>query len=134
MKMPVWGAAYLGLIVLSFVPFVNFITGPLSLALTIYLCVSGHRLAWQNRRFADGFPEYLAVQRAWFKWGLGVFVVGMLLVPILAAILFPVFARARMNREDAERLLQPALQQRRQPRPSRSRRSMKNKGEPDGPF
>ena len=94
MKMPAWGAAYLGLIVLSRIPMVGVAAGPLTLALTIYLCLNGHKLAWQNRRFAGGFPEYLAVQRAWFKWGLGIFVVSVLLLP---AILLPVFMKARMN-------------------------------------
>ena len=94
MKMPAWGAAYLGLIVISLVPFVGFIASPITLALTVYLCLSGHKLAWQNRHFAGGLPEYIAVQRAWLKWGIGVFVIGVLLVP---ALLFPVFMKARMK-------------------------------------
>jgi type II secretory pathway pseudopilin PulG len=63
---------------------------------SVYLALNGHKLAWRNRRFEGGVPQYLQVERAWSNWGIGVSV--CIPVPlILAAILFPVFAQARLK-------------------------------------
>lgn len=87
-------ALAIGLIVFSvlsfFVPFI----GILGLGISIWLGVSGNKLGWQNRRF-DSVEDFKNCQGVWAKWTLGVFLVSILLIPILAAILFPVFAAAR---------------------------------------
>ncbi len=91
--------AVLLLPLLGFIPFVNFVSPFVSLGLIIYLGLNGHKLAWQNRRFEGGVSQFMDVQRAWSNWGIGLFVVWFLMIPILAAILFPVFAQARAKAE-----------------------------------
>lgn len=86
----VWWAV--GIFVLSCIPYVGYFVG---LAALIYFGINGHRLAWQNRRFEGGLPQYFAVQKAWLNWAVGFFVVSLVITPFLAAILFPVFAKAR---------------------------------------
>jgi hypothetical protein len=61
-RMTGWG---IGILVLGMIiPFFN-------LGASIWLGSSGHKLAWQNRRFDGGVQECLAVQHAWFKWAMG---------------------------------------------------------------
>ncbi len=43
------------------------------IAVSIYLGLKGHTLAWQNRRFDGGMEQYFAVQRKWLGWGIAVF-------------------------------------------------------------
>lgn len=81
----------LGIMIVSFIPYVSLLTLPA----VIYLGISGHKLGWQNRRFEGGVPQFFDVQSAWMKWGVGLLILNLLLVPILAAILFPVFSKAR---------------------------------------
>ena len=38
------------------------------LVASIWLGISGHKLAWQRRRFEDGVPQLIAVETAWLKW------------------------------------------------------------------
>jgi hypothetical protein len=66
----------------------------LILPFAIYFGVKGHQLGWQNRQFS-GVSEFFSVESAWMKWGVGLFVLNLAMAPILAAILFPVFAQAR---------------------------------------
>jgi formate hydrogenlyase subunit 4 len=47
-------------------------------------------MAWQNRRFEGGLPEYFAVEDAWMKWGIGIQIVSLVLV--IAAIALGGFA------------------------------------------
>lgn len=83
-----WG---IGILVLSFIPYAGLLTLPIA----IYFGISGHKLSWQNRRFDGGMTQFFSVETAWMKWGIGIFVLNLVLVPILAAVLFPVFAKAR---------------------------------------
>jgi hypothetical protein len=77
--------------------FISFVTAPVDLGIRIYLGIKGHQIAWLNRRFEGGVPEFFEVQRAWLKWGVGFFIASLLVIPILAAILFPVFMAARQK-------------------------------------
>jgi hypothetical protein len=53
------------------------------IAVNIWLGVSGHKLAWQKRRY-DSLQHYFAVETAWKNWALGLFL--FVLVCITAAI------------------------------------------------
>jgi prepilin-type processing-associated H-X9-DG protein len=74
--------------------------GICSLAISIYIGVNGHKLAWRNRRFEGGISQYLQVQRAWHNWGVGLLLI-IPVIAILAAIVLPVFASARENARTA---------------------------------
>ena len=41
--------------------------------LCCYLGMTGHRMAWERRRFLGGVPQYFAVQRAWAVGGAAAF-------------------------------------------------------------
>jgi hypothetical protein len=93
-RMIAWGVGILvGSLVLGFLPG----GGLVPLGVGIYFGIMGHKLGWQNRHFPGGVSEFIAVQRAWMKWAVGLFVASFIVLPILAALLFPVFARARME-------------------------------------
>ena len=54
-------------------------------------------MAWRNRKW-QSVEQFRATQKTWTIAGICIFVVGGLLYfPIMAAILFPVFGRAREN-------------------------------------
>lgn len=75
----IWGLSnkvYLAL--LCFVPC-------LSLFVAIWLGVSGHKLAWQNRRF-DSFEQYKDTMKAWNTWGVVMFCVSIVINIIGAAV------------------------------------------------
>ncbi len=57
----------------------------------------GNEWAWQNRKW-DSIEHFKTVQKIWMKWGIGVIVV-LVVLPIIAAILFPVFAAATRSAE-----------------------------------
>jgi len=66
-----------------------------SLIVAIVLGIKGSEWAWQQRRW-ESVEQFKATQRAWAIAGLIVLVIGVLfIIPIFAAILFPVFVRAR---------------------------------------
>ena len=92
-----YGWILLGAILLCWVPVVGALLGLVATGVHIYLGINGHRLAWQNRRFEGGVPEFMQVQHIWFKWAMGYLVVCVLMLPITLAILFPIFAKAREN-------------------------------------
>ena len=93
-----WGAFFLALFwsaamrqwfwfALCFIPYVSIIPH-------IYLAIKGNELSWQSRNW-ESLEQFKATQDAWKRWGIGVFCCCFLLIPIFAAILFPVFAKAR---------------------------------------
>ena len=100
-RLPIWGVALLLVWLLSIIPGVGLIL----LILAVILAINGHKLAWQNRYYPGGFFQYMQVESTWSSWGIVVFVISLLSIPflaILAAILFPVFAKAREKaREEA---------------------------------
>jgi hypothetical protein len=71
---------------LALLPYVGFI-------MAIILGVKGSEWAWQNRRW-ESVEQFKQVQRTWAIVGL-VIVIAAFALAIFAAILFPVFARAR---------------------------------------
>lgn len=75
----IWGLSnkvYISLLALTgFIPFVGWIV---QLGVAIYLGISGHELAWQNRRF-DSLQQFQDTMRAWNAWGLGLFILGLVL-------------------------------------------------------
>jgi hypothetical protein len=92
-----WGIGILLLgIVLRAIPGIGAVSWIVSVAVSIYFGIMGHKLGWRNRHFAGGVPQFIDVERAWMRWAVGVLTF-FFLVGILGAILFPVFARARMQ-------------------------------------
>jgi hypothetical protein len=77
-------SSWIGL--LALVPYVGFI-------MSIILGIKGSEWAWQNRRW-QSVEQFKATQRVWAYWGIGIVIVWFF-IAVLAAILFPVFARAR---------------------------------------
>jgi hypothetical protein len=54
------------------------------IALAIYLGLKGNELAWRNRRF-ESVEQFHAVQNAWKKWGIILFVASI----VLSALTLP---------------------------------------------
>ena len=83
--------------VCNFIPFVHFLSLPASLIFAIYLGIKGNRIMAANRQFTS-LAQFVAVQTAWAKWGLIVFIVsivlGVLLFVIFGAIMMAIFAGA----------------------------------------
>lgn len=66
----IWGIGnktYIAL--LALIPCVN-------IFVAIWLGISGHKMAWQNRRF-ESFEQYRETMKAWNVWGLIIFLVGL---------------------------------------------------------
>ena len=88
-NLPVFGAIFLGLEILSFfVPFVGFAI----LGGAIYLGINGHKLAWQNRQY-DSVDHYIETETVWLRWFLGVLIGGFVLI-IIGMSLMGAFFRA----------------------------------------
>jgi len=86
----IWGIAnQVWVSFLTLVPCVGF-------GVAIWLGISGHRMAWQKRSFAS-VDQYRDTMRVWNNWGLGIFIVSVVLgiIPVGAGILFPPLAAAR---------------------------------------
>lgn len=83
---PIAHSTWIGLLV--WVPYIGII-------MNFVLGFKGNEWAWQNRKW-DSIEHFKTVQKIWMKWGIGVIVV-LVVLPIIAAILFPVFAAARRN-------------------------------------
>jgi hypothetical protein len=60
----------------NFIPILNFLAAPAGLAFAIYLGIKGNRLMAANRPFAS-LADFVAVQTAWAKWGVIVFLVSI---------------------------------------------------------
>lgn len=86
-KVQPYGWVLLVATALCLVPYIGRLFVLLVLGIPIYLAINGHSLAWQNRRFDGGVPDFLAVQTAWSRWSIGVVVVCFLLTPVYALIL-----------------------------------------------
>ncbi|NPV46343.1 MAG: ribonuclease G [Armatimonadetes bacterium] len=68
----IWAIAnktWIGL--LALIPCVN-------IFIAIWLGISGHKLAWQNRRF-DSLQQFQETMKAWNLWGLIIFLVSIAL-------------------------------------------------------
>lgn len=80
--------AWLGL--LGIIPIVGLI-------MRVVLGFKGNEMAWRGRKW-ESVEQFRATQKTWTIAGLAIVVGGNLLfLPITAAILFPIFARAREN-------------------------------------
>lgn len=75
---------YIGL--LALVPYVGFI-------MAIILGIKGSEWAWQNRRF-ESVEQFRAVQAAWTKWGVIVFIASIVIAVLWVAILVPLVMHA----------------------------------------
>jgi hypothetical protein len=100
--LPIWGVVLLVVWILTIIPPISLIL----LVLAIILAMNGHKLAWKYRQYPGGYPQYMQVENSWSTVGMVLFFVWALavvpLTAILAAILFPVFAKAREKaREEA---------------------------------
>lgn len=67
--------------VCCWIPFINFIGGLAALAFAIYLGLKGNRTMAANRQF-QSTEQFVAVQTAWAKWGVIVFIVDLALIVI----------------------------------------------------
>ncbi len=66
----------------GFVP----VLGPLiGLCIAIYVGIIGNRLAWHHRQY-NSVDDFFAVETAWRKWGIGVTIAFLALLPFLAII------------------------------------------------
>jgi len=70
----------------NFIPFINFLAGPAGLAFAIYLGLKGNRLMAANRQFSS-LQEFIAVQTAWARWGVIVFLVSIAFL-VVAFLIF----------------------------------------------
>jgi TIR domain len=68
--------------VISFIPVVGWLAG---FGFAVYLGVHGNQLMASNRRFRSR-DEFVAVQTAWARWGLGVFLAVLVVSGIVTAI------------------------------------------------
>jgi hypothetical protein len=66
----------------------------LVLAAAIYMGINGYKLGWQNRRFEGGIPQFLEVEKAWMKWGIAVFVIGVVLFIIAVIVAVAILGTA----------------------------------------
>lgn len=76
----------IAIFVCNFVPIVHFLSFPASLIFAIYLGIKGNRLMAANRHFSS-LADFVAVQSAWARWGLIVFLVSIVFV-IFAVVIF----------------------------------------------
>lgn len=68
----IWGIGNKTMIaLLALIPCVN-------IFVAIWLGLSGHKLAWQNRRF-DSLQQYQETMRAWNTWGLWIFIASLVI-------------------------------------------------------
>ena len=98
---PLWGGILLALVLISWIPFLGAVAGVTYFGIAVFLGINGHKLAWEGRRFEGGYSQFIEVQRIWLKWAVGLIIANFLLIPILAAILFPVYQKLRMQQDRA---------------------------------
>jgi len=67
----VWGSL---VILLGKIPFVGLFV---VIGVVIWLGSSGHRLAWQNRRF-DSLAQFRETMAVWNTWGVVLFIINMI--------------------------------------------------------
>lgn len=85
-----WGAFFLNIIwgiahnvwisLICLIPYVGFI-------MPFVLGFKGNEWAWQHRKF-ENVEQFRTVQKAWTKWGIGVFIVSIILSIIYAVVMF----------------------------------------------
>ena len=83
----IWGLGnkvYIALLCL--IPCVN-------LFVAIWLGISGHKMAWQNRRF-DSFEQYKETMKKWNTWGIVVFCLSIVINIISAVVQFAMQSKA----------------------------------------
>ncbi|MHB8995980.1 MAG: hypothetical protein ACYC63_12110 [Armatimonadota bacterium] len=75
----IWGIGNKTFIaLLALIPCVN-------IFVAIWLGISGHKMAWQNRRF-ESFEQYKETMKAWNMWGLIAFLVSLVINIIMTII------------------------------------------------
>ncbi|MDO8513487.1 MAG: hypothetical protein Q7S37_03215 [bacterium] len=82
-----WGAFFLNWIWAignqTWIGLLAFVLGPIMM---VILGLKGNEWAWQNRKF-ESVEQFKAVQKAWAKWGLIIFILNILLtIGIIAAM------------------------------------------------
>lgn len=60
---------------------------PLHLIISIVLGMKGNEWAWKHRRF-ESIDQFRAVQRAWTRWGVGIFIAMIVLIILGFSLLF----------------------------------------------
>ena len=80
-----------------FLAFLVFVPIPLvALGVQIYLGITGHKLAWQNRRF-DSVQQYGETMKAWNMWGLIAFIAGVVLGIVYVIVMAVVGVAAQQS-------------------------------------
>lgn len=69
--------------------------GPLPLIIAIFLGIKGNELAWNARKF-ESVEQFKAVQSAWAKWGVILFILSIL-IGVGLIVLLGVFAASTVS-------------------------------------
>jgi hypothetical protein len=77
------------LLVLSFIPIIGQVAG---LAGMVLFGVKGNEWAWQHRRW-DSIQQFRDTQRVWVYWGIGLFILSIVLGVVLGAMMASIFMR-----------------------------------------
>ena len=64
--------------------------GPVWIIMIFILGAKGNEWAWKNRKF-DNVDQFKKVQSGWAKWGLGLFVIQVILVALLTSAVFKAY-------------------------------------------
>ena len=91
----IWGLGnrtYITLLtlVLVFIPFVGNIA---ALIANIIFGINGNRWAWQNKQWKS-IEHFHKIQRTWACWGVSLMIIGLILVPIIALLVYGVALEA----------------------------------------
>lgn len=73
--------------------------GPLGLIMMFVLGVKGNEWAWQYRKF-ESVDQFKAVQKAWAKWGVILFILELVLLGIIIAIVIAAAASTAISPTD----------------------------------
>lgn len=76
----------IAIFVSNFIPIVHFVSLPATLIFAIYLGIKGNRLMAAFRQFSS-LADFVAVQSAWARWGVIVFLVSIVFV-VFAVVIF----------------------------------------------
>lgn len=81
---------YVFIVLGYFIPFVNILTGLMSITLSVVCGAKGNEWAWNNKSWSS-IQNFHESQQTWTKVGLGVFLVGVLLSLISSILIFSHF-------------------------------------------
>lgn len=92
---PIWSighSVWIGL--LGFVPWVGFI-------MLIVLGMKGGEWGWQNRKF-ESVEQFKQVQKIWVKWGIGLWILSVILWILYLAVFAAMFVGAAAHQSNIQ--------------------------------